>query len=142
MILLNFTHPLTDAQQRQIEALAGQPITRTLEAPTHFDQAPPFADQVAALVDGLGLTSAEWQQAPILVNPPALSAIAATLLAELHGRMGYFPPVVRLRPAENALPPRYDVAEIVNLQAVRDAARGRRGSRESGNRGAGNREHA
>jgi len=48
------------------------------------------------------------------------------LLAELHGRMGYFPPIVRLRPVPNALPPRFEVAEIINLQAVREAARTRR----------------
>ncbi|MGH2522324.1 MAG: CRISPR-associated protein Csx15, partial [Anaerolineales bacterium] len=42
---------------------------------------------------------------------------------ELHGRMGYFPPLIRLRPVQEALPPRYEVAEILNLQAVRDGAR-------------------
>ncbi len=30
--------------------------------------------------------------------------ITALVLAELHGRMGYFPPVIRLRPAKDALP--------------------------------------
>lgn len=126
MILLNFTHPLTDQQRAQIEDLTGGALERVVEAPAHFDHDRPFAEQVRALVDGLGLTAAEWQGAPILVNPPALNTIAATLLAELHGRMGYFPPAVRLRPAADALPPRYEVAEIINLQAVRDAARARR----------------
>ena len=37
--------------------------------------------------------------------------------------MGYFPPVIRMKPVENALPPRFEVAEIINLQAIRDAAR-------------------
>ena len=32
------------------------------------------------------------------VVPPALNFITAVLLAELHGRMGYFPAIVRLRP--------------------------------------------
>jgi hypothetical protein len=126
MILLNFTHPLTDEQREQIERLTGQPIARVVEAVVHFDHDRPFADQVRALVDGLGLSAREWQTGQILVNPPALNTIAATLLAELHGRMGYFPPLIRLRPEENALPPRYQVAEIVNLQAVREEARGKR----------------
>jgi len=69
------------------------------------------------------LAPQEWQTASILVNPPSLNFITALVLAELHGRMGYFPPVVRLRPVKEALPPRYEVAEILNLQAVRDAAR-------------------
>ncbi len=126
MILLNFSHPLTPDQQRAIEQQTGASIARILDAPAQFDHARPFAEQVTALVDGLGLTSAEWQTAQIVIVPPALNAIAVTLLAELHGRMGYFAPVVRLRPVKDALPPRFEVAEIINLQAVREAARNRR----------------
>ncbi len=37
--------------------------------------------------------------------------------------MGYFPACIRLRPVPESLPPRFEVAEILNLQAVRDAAR-------------------
>ena len=85
-----------------------------------------FAGQVRALADGVGLTSADWQTRRLLVNPPTLHVIAATLLAELHGRMGYFPPVLRLRPIPAALPPEFEVAEIINLQAVRDSAREQR----------------
>jgi len=40
--------------------------------------------------------------------------------------MGYFPPCVRLRPVKDALPPRFEVAEVLNLQAVRDGARRKR----------------
>jgi len=40
--------------------------------------------------------------------------------------MGYFPPVLRLRPVKDALPPRFEPAEILNLQALRDQARSRR----------------
>jgi hypothetical protein len=49
------------------------------------------------------------------------------LLAELHGQMGYFPSCLRMRPVANARPPRYEVAEVLDLQAVRDAARAKRG---------------
>jgi hypothetical protein len=126
MIVLNFTHPLTEGQQAQIEALSGQAITQMVACPTHLDHAAPFVEQVAALVAGLDLPSETWQGAPIVVNPPALASAAAVVLAELHGRMGYFPPVVRMRPVPEALPPQYEVAEIINLQALRDAARARR----------------
>ena len=127
MILLNLAHPLTGAQRLQIETLTGQPITRLLEHLAQFDLAQPLAEQAVALVDHLGLTATEWQTAPLLVNLPSLNFGAAAVLAELHGRCGYFPPIVRLRPVEGSLPPRYEVAEIVNLQALRDEARGRRG---------------
>jgi hypothetical protein len=40
--------------------------------------------------------------------------------------MGYFPTVIRMRPVAGSTPLRFEVAEIVNLQVVRDAARDRR----------------
>jgi hypothetical protein len=126
MILLNLSHPLSAEQKQQIEQLAGQPITRLIERMAQFDLARPFAEQATALVDSLGLAPAEWQTAPLLVNLPSLNFGAAAVLAELHGRCGYFPPLVRLRPAAGSLPPRYEAVEIVNLQGLRDAARQRR----------------
>ena len=45
------------------------------------------------------------------------------VIAELHGRCGYFPAVLRLKPVPATTPPRFAVAEIINLQIVRDAAR-------------------
>lgn len=126
MILLNLTHPLTPAQRQQIEALTGQPIARQIEIMPQFDEQQPFAPQVQALVAQVDLTPAQWQGEPILVALPALNFIAALVLAELHGRMGYFPPVVRTKPVPDAVPRRYEVAEILDLQATRDRARSRR----------------
>ena len=126
MILLNFSHPLTPDQLTQVQAITGRPVERVIDLPTQFDHAQPFLPQLEPLMARLDLTPAEWQTAPLVVNLPSLNFIAAILLAELHGRMGYFPPVLRLAPVAGALPPRYEVAEILNLQAVRDAARGKR----------------
>ncbi len=123
MILLNFSHPITDAQRAHIETLAGEPIARVLDAPTQFDEQQPFGPQVAALLDAIDLTPAQWQNEPILVVLPSLNFIAALLLAELHGRMGHFPAVVRTRPVAESVPRRYEVAELLNLQAVREQAR-------------------
>ncbi|MGI8588290.1 MAG: CRISPR-associated protein Csx15 [Chloroflexia bacterium] len=125
MLLLNFAHPLTDEQLAQAEALLGErPDVRTV--PTHADRARPTADVARELADGAALDPAEWQTLPLLVNPPGLAPLALALLAEIHGRCGYFPPVVNIRPLAGAMPPRYELAEIVNLQALRDAARTRR----------------
>ncbi len=127
MILLNFSHPLTVQQMAQIEDLAGQKIDNLIERPSQFDQAQPFIDQVQALVAGIPFTPAAWQTEAILVNLPSLSTITALLLADLHGRMGYFPPVLCMRPVAASLPPRYEVAEILNLNEVRQRARLERG---------------
>lgn len=123
MILLNFSHPITGAQRTQIEALAGNPIGREIAAMPQFDEQQPFVPQLASLLGRVPLTPAEWQGEPILVVLPSLNFIAAALLAELHGRMGYFPPVVRTRPVADAVPRQFEVAEILDLQALRELAR-------------------
>jgi hypothetical protein len=123
MLLLNFSHPLTPEQQAQAEQLTGQKIEQVIELAVQFDNEQPFLPQLQALAAQIPLSAEELQTAAILLNPPALNFITALLLAELHGRMGYFPPVLRLKPVTDSLPPRYAVAEVLNLQAVRDAAR-------------------
>lgn len=123
MILLNFSHPLTPDQKAQIETLTGHPLEQVIALPVQFDNEQPFLAQLHTLMAQIPLGAGELQTAQILVNPPALNFITALVLAELHGRMGYFPPIVRLRPLPHSLPPRYEVAEILNLQAVRDDAR-------------------
>lgn len=126
MILVNFSHPLNPNQIAQLEALLQHKVERVIEVMPQFDHTQAFAEQARALIDSVGLTPQEWQGAPIVIVPPALNFIAVTVLAELHGRMGYFPTVARLRPVPNTLPPQFEIAEIINLQAVRDAARTRR----------------
>lgn len=126
MLVLNYAHPLTAAQRTAIEALTDTSIVEVREIPTQLDLDAPFGPQVVSLADAARLTPEQWQSEPLLVVLPSLNHAAAALLAELHGRMGYFPPVVRLRPVAGALPPRYEVAEILDLQSLRAAARRRR----------------
>lgn len=126
MILLNFSHPIPPEQVRQVEALTCQAVERVIDLPVQFDPDQSFLPQLAALVDTIPLSPDDLQTLPILVNPPALNFITALLLAELHGRMGYFPPVIRLRPVQDSLLPRFEVAEVLNLQTVREKARSKR----------------
>jgi len=126
MILLNFAHPLTADHIAQVEALTSQKVDRVVEVHTQIDPQQPLVPQVVAMADAAGLSPDEWQTLPLLVNPPSLNFIAVALLAELHGRCGYFPAHLRLRPVQGSLPPQYEVAEILDLQAVRDMARKRR----------------
>jgi len=123
MIVLNFAHPLTPAQLEQIQALTGEPVDEIIGIKSYFDNDQPFTPQLAALLEHVHLTTEEWQTTPLLINPPAYNYVAVLLLAELHGRMGYFPACLRLRPLDDAVPPRFEVAEILNLQKVRNGAR-------------------
>ncbi len=125
LVLLNFARPLTPTQRGQIEVTLGYRIARIISLPIEFEDTDDFGPQVVDLADQAGLTAHEWQTLPILINPPGFAAGALCLLSELHGRMGHFPTMIRLRPRPHSNPAAYDVAELVNLQALRDAARKR-----------------
>ena len=125
MLILNFSHPLTDEQQTQIEALANTSIEEVLTIRVQINQEEPLEPQITAIVDSAGLSSEEWQTRPLLINPPGYAPAAFVLLAELHGRIGHFPSLIRLRPKPGPVTT-YEVTELLNLQAIREAARKRR----------------
>ena len=95
MLILNFTHPLTDDQRAQIEAFASTNLDDIYSIPVQVDQEELLEPQVTAIVDTVPLTSEEWQTRPLLINPPGYAPAAFVLLAELHGRIGNFPSLIR-----------------------------------------------
>jgi len=126
ILLLNFGHPLTEDQLARIREMTGREIDRVLSVPTHFDHVRPFDEQVRELLAAVPLTPEQWQTSPLIVNPPSLAPITAVLLAEIHGRSGFFPTILRLRPISGSVPPQFEVSELLNLQAIRDTARAQR----------------
>ena len=125
MLVLNFSHPLTPEQRAQIEALADTPIEEVRTIPVQLNQGELLEPQIIAIVEAAGLSSEEWQTRPLLINPPGFAPAAFVLLAELHGRIGHFPSLVRLRPRSGPVTA-YEVAELLNLQTIREQARRRR----------------
>src|SRR5712691_3712156 len=104
MLILNFSHPITDEHTAQIEALAGTPIDEIRTIAVQIEQAEPLEPQIRAIVDATPLSSEEWQTRPLLINPPGYAPAAFVLLAELHGRIGHFPSLIRLRPKPRPVP--------------------------------------
>lgn len=125
MLILNFSHPITNDQIVQIESLAGTTISDIRTIPVQIDQIQPLEQQIRAIVDTTGLTPEEWQTLPLLINPPGYAPAAFVLLAELHGRIGHFPTLIRLRPKAGPITS-FEVAELLNLQTVRENARKQR----------------
>ena len=125
MLILNFTHPLTDEHRVQIESLAGLAIEDIHSIPVQIDQNEPLEGQIRSIVDAVPLTSEQWQTRSLLINPPGYAPAAFVLLAELHGRIGHFPTLIRMRPKQGPVTS-FEVAELLNLQSVREAARRRR----------------
>ena len=58
MRVLNYSHPLTDEQRAQLEALVGQPIGEVRQISAHFDQQAEFGPQLEALIQAAGLSPA------------------------------------------------------------------------------------
>ena len=80
-----------------------------------------YASPRARIVQGVGLTSRDWQTLPILVNPPGFAPVASILLAYLHGLRGSFPELLRI--ARDPSSGGYIVAAIIDLQTVRESGR-------------------
>jgi len=117
---------MTDIQRSQIEGQINAVGIQTIDIPTQFEDQQPFVPQLEQLLTAIALTPAQWQTEPILVVLPSLNYIAVALLADLHGRMGYFPSVVRMRPIAGSVPRQFEVAEILDLQVIRESARRQR----------------
>lgn len=124
-LTLNYAHPLTDAQLADLDRLVGE-ATRVVAITAQVDRSRPLAEVAHELADAAGLSPDEWQTTPLLLNPPALAPVALALIAEIHGRCGGFPAIINVRPVPGSVPTRYEVAEVVNLQAIREQARARR----------------
>ncbi len=125
MLVLNYAHPLSDEQLKQLETLLGSaPDIR--ELPSQVDRSRPLADIARELADAAGLSPREWQTLPLILNPPGLASTALALIAELHGRCGGFLSILNIRPIADSTPTRYEIAELSNLQSIRDKARKQR----------------
>lgn len=125
VLLLNYAHPLAEAQLAKVAGIVGE-TPEVRELATQVDRGRPLAEVARELAELAGLSAEGWQTTPLVLNPPSLAPLALALLAELHGRCGGFPALLNVRPVEGSVPTRYEVAEVVNLQELRDRARGRR----------------
>lgn len=128
MVLINLSHPLAPAQLKEVETMLGTTVQEVLEVPVQLDPMQSFEIQIRQLVDQLQARLEDGLLASVLFCLPGHSPACALLLAEWHGRVGAFPSFLRRRPVEGSIPTRFEVAEIVNLQAVRDASRPHRWS--------------
>ena len=121
--VLNFHHPITQEVLDRYCADADCRVDAVIEVPVQLDDEQPFEDQVRRIVDFAGLTSEEWQTLRLAVMLPGYAPAAAVLLAELHGRMGHFPTVLRQRPVQQGSPTQFAFAEAINLQEIRSRSR-------------------
>jgi len=98
MVIINFSHPLTDKHIEQIKTFTGRKIEQIIEINSLINSQKPLVSQVVELVERAGLSPVEWQTLPLLINSPSLNFTAVAFMAHLHGRCGYFPAALHLKP--------------------------------------------
>jgi len=120
MILINFGAPFKPLQISQAEAFLHEPITRVVDLRFDVDFDQEMLQQFKKTMGRLKLSHADLTAEPVVVNLPQDNFLAAMALAELHARMGYFPPIIRTRLRASGILPYYEVAEVIDLQAIED----------------------
>ncbi|MCL4298489.1 MAG: hypothetical protein KJ077_22320 [Anaerolineae bacterium] len=127
-LALNFSaHPLLPGQCREIQRLMGWPKLEVLGAELgNVAEGQAFTAEVIGCLDKIDLTPLEWQSQQLVVVAAGYAPAWSVVLAELHGRLGYFPDLVRLRPAPAKAGEKFEVAEIVSLREIRNRARSKR----------------
>ena len=122
MNLINFSHPLSDAQLQKVHELTHIDTIKVIDKKVQVNFDLPLVDQMIDLLKTIPLTAKEWQTEPIIINPAGYSLAAQVLLVLLHGLMGHFPAITLLRPVAG-MTTIYEVYEVLNLQEFRGKAR-------------------
>ncbi len=127
-LVLNFSgHPVLPGQQKKILQLMGWPKLEVIDVQMGtVKEDENFLNTALRKVDGIDLLSNEWQTFSLIAVPAGFSPLWSALLAEIHGRLGHFPDVVRLRPAPQGEKEKFEVAEILDLRDIRHQARAKR----------------
>jgi hypothetical protein len=62
-----------------------------------MDESQAFRPQVCNIISNAKISSESLQRGEYIVNLPGFAPAAAVLIAELHGRMGHFSTIIRMK---------------------------------------------
>ncbi|HWR31084.1 MAG TPA: CRISPR-associated protein Csx15 [Negativicutes bacterium] len=127
-LIVNFSgHPVLPGQQKAIERIKHWTSSKVINvALGNVAEDHHFVSAIEKAINKIELTPDEWQSIPLVVIPSGYSLVWSVVQAVLHGRLGHFPDVVRLRPTAPLSTEKFEVAEIMNLHDVRHASRDKR----------------
>jgi len=100
-IVLNFSgHPVLSDQLKTIEKLLQWPSSEVMDVQLGtIAEDRNFIANIVKAIEKIDLSPVQWQASSIVAIPAGYSAIWSVVLAEIHGRLGYFPDVVHVRPS-------------------------------------------
>jgi|GEM_PF-437534 len=119
MVILNFELPLPARENERYAPVGpvGSAPSRPQNVRVLFDLEQPVTPQLRRLLDELIFWRKNGTRVGKLIVLPSLNYAAAdVLVAELHGRMGDFSAILRLRPRDGALVTEYHAAETIYTQ--------------------------
>lgn len=127
-LILNFSgHPVLSGQQQSIQQLMHWQSSEVIDVSMgNVPEDNKFVSAIEKAINKVELSPEEWQSIPFVVIPAGYSAVWTVIQAVLHGRLGHFPDVVRIRPSPPLSAEKFEVAEILNLHEVRHQARAKR----------------
>jgi len=121
MLIINVGQSFRTDLKPAFEGAVAEPI-EVFDLEGEYDVNRPLSKQVVELVNKVPLSPQQWGQTSLMVYAPTPIVFASAVVAEMHGRMGYFPTACHTR----ELPNGHAYFEFVNLQEVRNQARTRR----------------
>ena len=131
MIILNFSHPLTDKQQEQIKMVTNTSDSewnrsQVLRVDCYIDIDRNLDNQIEKILSRIPDI---WNNR-ILVVPPPIAHSAILISLGVYAKCGYFPEAIRIKKKRRSKPPEYVVAEIIELQSFKDRMRAKRENRK------------
>jgi len=112
-MILNFSHPLTDEQLKELNVSKEFELT----IKTQLDLQKGFVEQISNLLGEIPDLSQRVNE-PFLLVPPALSPAACVVLAAISAVKGQLPHILRLKPKPDSAIVQYQIGEVIDLQEV------------------------
>jgi len=128
MIILNFSHELTDKQEESIRKLTNTSDeewnkSKTYRVKCYINIEKNLDDQIDEILSNI---PDMWTNNRILVVPPPIAHSAIMILLGIYSKCGFFPETIRIKKRKGSTPPEYVVAEIIALQEFKDRMRAKR----------------
>ena len=105
MIVLNFSHPLTEEQKAQIESLTGNTTSEVRTIPVQIEQGEPLGPQIVALADASRPLFGGMAKTSLVITPPDSHMPPVCSLQSFMGAWGASHPSYALRPVTRQSPP-------------------------------------
>ncbi len=117
VLVLNFSHPVTPEQEKQISALIKEDV-EVVEIEVQLNLESSLASQLAVIVDQAVTSVRSNPTMGVLMILPGLPEAAAGITIGLASRLGFCPRVIRRMRKGTVVPPVWEVAEILDWSWV------------------------